>query len=170
MDEVVVIGYGTVRKSDLTGSVSSVKTDDLLKVTSLNAEQGLQGKVTGVQVIRPSGAPGAGAAVRVRGVGTFNNSSPIFVVDGVILDDISFLNSADIASMEVLKDASATAIYGSRGANGVIIITTKTGSVGQEKASFNLSSEFGIQHLARKIDLLSGREFAIVSNEIIPGS
>ncbi|HNT92663.1 MAG TPA: TonB-dependent receptor [Bacteroidales bacterium] len=170
MDEVVVIGYGTVRKSDLTGSVSSVKTDDLLKVTSLNAEQGLQGKVTGVQVISTSGAPGAGAAVRVRGVGTFNNSSPIFVVDGVILDDISFLNSADIASMEVLKDASATAIYGSRGANGVIIITTKTGSVGQEKASFNLSSEFGIQHLARKIDLLSGREFAIVSNEIIPGS
>ena len=112
MDEVVVIGYGTVRKSDLTGSVSSVKTDDLLKVTSLNAEQGLQGKVTGVQVISTSGAPGAGAAVRVRGVGTFNNSSPIFVVDGVILDDISFLNSADIASMEVLKDASATAIYG----------------------------------------------------------
>ncbi|MCU0459805.1 MAG: TonB-dependent receptor [Bacteroidales bacterium] len=170
MDEVVVIGYGTVRKSDLTGAVSSVKTDDLLKVTSLNAEQGLQGKVTGVQVISTSGAPGAGAAVRVRGVGTFNNSSPIFVVDGVIIDDISFLNSADIASMEVLKDASATAIYGSRGANGVIIITTKTGTLGQEKASFNISSEFGIQHLAKKIDLLNGREFAIISNEIIAGS
>ncbi len=170
MDEVVVIGYGTVRKSDLTGSVSSIKTDDLLKVTSLNAEQGLQGKVTGVQVISTSGAPGAGAAVRVRGVGTFNNSSPIFVVDGVILDDISFLNSSDIASMEVLKDASATAIYGSRGANGVIMITTKTGTIGQEKASFNISSEFGIQHLAKKIDLLDGREFAIISNEIIPGS
>ncbi len=170
MDEVVVIGYGTVRKSDLTGAVSSVKTDDLLKVTSLNAEQGLQGKVTGVQVISTSGAPGAGAAVRVRGVGTFNNSSPIFVVDGVILDDISFLNSSDIASMEVLKDASATAIYGSRGANGVIIITTKTGTPGQEKASFNISSEFGIQHLAKKIDLLNGREFAIISNEIIAGS
>jgi TonB-linked SusC/RagA family outer membrane protein len=170
MEEVVVIGYGTVRKSDLTGSVSSVKTEDLLKVTSLNPEQGLQGKVTGVQVISTSGAPGAGAAVRVRGVGTFNNSSPIFVVDGVILDDISFLNSSDIASMEVLKDASATAIYGSRGANGVIIITTKTGTMGQEKASFNVNSEFGIQHLARKIDLLSGREFAIISNEIVAGS
>ncbi len=170
MDEVVVIGYGTVRKSDLTGSVSSVKTDDLLKITSLNAEQGLQGKVTGVQVISTSGAPGAGAAVRVRGVGTFNNSSPIFVVDGVILDDISFLNSSDISSMEVLKDASATAIYGSRGANGVIIITTKTGTMGQEKASFNINSEFGIQHLANKIDLLSGREFAIISNEIVAGS
>ena len=170
MDEVVVIGYGTVRKSDLTGSVSSVKTEDLVKITSLNPEQGLQGKVTGVQVISTSGAPGAGAAVRVRGVGTFNNSSPIFVVDGVILDDISFLNSSDIASMEVLKDASATAIYGSRGANGVIIITTKTGTMGQEKASFNVNSEFGIQHLAKKIDLLSGREFAIISNEIIAGS
>ena len=170
MDEVVVIGYGTVRKSDLTGAVSSVKTDDLLKITSLNAEQGLQGKVTGVQVISTSGAPGAGAAVRVRGVGTFNNSSPIFVVDGVILDDISFLNSSDIASMEVLKDASATAIYGSRGANGVIIITTKTGTLGEEKASFNVNSEFGIQHLAKKIDLLNGREFAIISNEIIAGS
>lgn len=170
MDEVVVIGYGTVRKSDLTGSVSSVKTEDLLKVTSLSPEQGLQGKVPGVQVISTSGAPGAGAAVRVRGVGTFNNSSPIFVVDGVILDDISFLNSADIASVEVLKDASATAIYGSRGANGVIIITTKTGTTGQEKASFSISSEFGIQRLAKKIDLLNGREFAIISNEIIAGS
>jgi TonB-linked SusC/RagA family outer membrane protein len=170
MEEVVVIGYGTVRKSDLTGAVSSIKTDDLLKVTSLNAEQGLQGKVPGVQVISTSGAPGAGAAIRVRGVGTFNNSAPIFVVDGVIIDDISFLNSSDISSMEVLKDASATAIYGSRGANGVIIITTKTGTIGQEKASFNISSEFGIQHLAKKIDLLTGREFAIISNEIKAGS
>ena len=169
MDEVVVIGYGTVRKSDLTGSVSSVKTEDLLKVTSLNPEQGLQGKLPGYR-LSTSGAPGAGAAVRVRGVGTFNNSSPIFVVDGVILDDISFLNSSDIASMEVLKDASATAIYGSRGANGVIIITTKTGTLGQEKASFNINSEFGLQHLAKKIDLLNGKEFAIISNEIIAGS
>jgi TonB-linked SusC/RagA family outer membrane protein len=170
MDEVVVIGYGVVKKSDLTGSVSSVKAEDLLKITSLNPEQGLQGKVTGVQVSSTSGAPGAGATIRVRGVGTFNNSSPIFVVDGVILDDVSFLNTSDIASMEVLKDASATAIYGSRGANGVIIITTKTGTPGQGKASFDFSSEFGIQSLARKIDLLNGREFAVISNEIIPGS
>ena len=170
IDEVVVIGYGRVKKSDLTGSVSSVKTEDLLKITSLNPEQSLQGKVTGVQVSSTSGAPGAGATIRVRGVGTFNNSSPIFVVDGVILDDISFLNTSDIASMEVLKDASATAIYGSRGANGVIIITTKTGTIGQEKANFNFSSEFGIQSLAKKIDLLNGKEFAIISNEIIPGS
>lgn len=170
MDEVVVIGYGTVKKSDLTGSVSSVKTDDLLKITSLNPEQGLQGRVTGVQVTSTSGAPGAGTSVRVRGVGTFNNSAPIYVVDGVILDDISFLNSSDIASMEVLKDASATAIYGSRGANGVIIITTKTGILGQDKASFNFNSEYGIQILAKKIDLLNGKEFATISNEIVAGS
>lgn len=170
LEEVVVIGYGTVRKSDLTGAVSSVKAKELTRITSLNAEQGLQGKVTGVQVTSTSGAPGATPVVRVRGVGTFNNSSPIYVVDGVILDNISFLSSADIASMEVLKDASATAIYGSRGANGVIIITTKSGTVGEEKAVYNFSSEFGIQNLAKKIDLLNGREFAIISNQIRPGS
>jgi TonB-linked SusC/RagA family outer membrane protein len=170
LDEIVVIGYGSVRKSDLTGSVASVKGDDINQITSLNAEQGLQGKVTGVQITSTSGAPGAQLAVRIRGVGTFNNSSPIFVVDGVILNDISFLNSADIASMEVLKDASATAIYGSRGANGVIIVTTKTGEAGQKKPSFSYSGEYGIQKLAKKIDLLNGREFAIISNEIRAGS
>ena len=170
LDEVVVVGYGTIRKSDLTGSVGSVKGDDINKITSLNAEQGLQGKVTGVHITSTSGAPGAELAVRIRGVGTFNNSSPIFVVDGVILNDISFLNSADIASMEVLKDASATAIYGSRGANGVIIVTTKSGETGQKKTLFSYSGEYGIQKLAKKIELLNGREFAIISNEIRTGS
>lgn len=170
LEEFVVIGYGTVRKSDLTGAVSSLKAEDIVKITALHPEKALQGKVTGVQIITTSGAPGAGAAVRVRGVGTFNNSSPIYVVDGVILDDISFLNSGDIASMEVLKDASATAIYGSRGANGVILIQTKTGTLGQEKPLFSFSSEYGIQRLSKKIDLLSGREFAIITNEIRPGT
>jgi len=170
LDEFVVIGYGTIRKSDLTGSVSSVKSDDIKKITSLNPTQALQGKATGVQITTTSGAPGAGLSVRVRGVGTFNNSAPIYVVDGVILDDISFLSSADIQSMEVLKDASATAIYGSRGANGVILITTQRGVTGQSKPQVSLSSEFGIQQLTKKIDLLTGREFAIVSNEIVPGS
>ena len=170
LEEVVVIGYGTVRKSDLTGSVSSVKAKDLVKVTSVNPEQNLQGKVAGVQVTSTSGAPGASPVVRIRGVGTFNNSSPIYVVDGVILDNISFLNSGDIASMEVLKDASATAIYGSRGANGVIIVTTKTGVKGSDKPIFSFSSEFGMQTLAKKIDMLNGKEFAIITNEIVPGS
>lgn len=168
LEEVVVIGYGTVRKSDLTGSVSSVKAKDLMKVTSLSPEQNLQGKVTGVQVTSTSGAPGASPVVRIRGVGTFNNSSPIYVVDGVILDNISFLNSGDIASMEVLKDASATAIYGSRGANGVILVTTKTGTVGQEKTNFSYSGEYSMQTLTKKIDLLNGKEFATIANEI-PG-
>ncbi len=170
LEEVVVIGYGTVRKSDLTGAVSSVKAKDLTKITSVNPEQSLQGKVAGVQVTSTSGAPGASPVVRIRGVGTFNNSSPIYVVDGVILDNISFLNSGDIASMEVLKDASATAIYGSRGANGVIIVTTKTGVKGSDKPVFNFSSEFGIQNLSKKINLLNGREFAIITNEIVSGT
>jgi len=168
LGEVVVIGYGTVKKSDLTGSVSTVKSIDLTKITSLNPEQGLQGKVTGVQVTSTSGAPGAVPTLRIRGVGTFNNSSPIFVVDGVILDDISFLNSDDIASMDILKDASATAIYGSRGANGVIIVTTKTGQKDQGKTIFSYSGEQSVQVLAKKIDLLSGRDYATVVNEITP--
>lgn len=170
LEELVVIGYGKVRKSDLTGAVSTIKSDDLVKITSSSPEQGLQGKVTGVQITSTSGAPGAIPVVRVRGVGTFGNSAPIFVVDGVILDDISFLNSADIESLEVLKDASATAIYGSRGANGVIIITTKSGLAGGIKPRISFSSEYGLQTIASKIDLLDGREFAIISNEIKTGS
>ncbi len=170
LKEVVVVGYGTQKKSDLTGAVSSVRGADLLKIPNASAEQALQGKVAGVQVSSTSGAPGAVPVIRVRGVGTFNNSSPIFVVDGVILDNISFLNSADIASMEVLKDASATAIYGSRGANGVIIITTKQGNLQGGKPSYNFSAEYGIQHLSKKIDLLEAREFGAYVNEITPGS
>lgn len=170
LDEIVVIGYGTVKKSDLTGSVSSIKAKDLVRMTSLNPEQALQGKVTGVQVTTATGAPGANPVVRIRGVGTFGNSSPIYVVDGVILDNISFLSSADIASMEVLKDASSTAIYGSRGANGVIVVTTKTGIIGKEETTFSYSGEAGIQRLSKKIDLLNGKEYATIANRIRPGS
>lgn len=170
LDEIVVIGYGTVRKSDLTGAVGSIKSDDLTKITAINPVQSLQGRISGVQVTNSTGAPGTSPIVRVRGVGTFNESSPIYVVDGVIVDNISFLNSADIASMEVLKDASATAIYGSRGANGVILVTTKSGKIGEEKTVFSYNGEFGIQTLAKKIDLLNGREYAIIANRIRPGS
>lgn len=170
LDEIVVIGYGTVRKSDLSGSVGSVKAEDITKITALNPVQSLQGNVTGVQVTSTSGTPGENPAVRIRGVGTFGNSNPIYVVDGVIVDDISFLNSNDITSMEVLKDASASAIYGSRGANGVIMVTTKMGKATEEKTVFNFSGEMGIQKLAKKIDLLSGRDFAIITNEIKPGT
>jgi len=168
LDEIVVIGYGTVRKSDLTGSVSTVKSEDLLKIPASNPMQALQGKAAGIQVTSTSGAPGAQPVVRVRGVGTFNNSSPIYVVDGVILNDISFLNSADIESMEILKDASATAIYGNRGANGVIMITTKQGKKGSGKLNLSVNAQYSVQNLQRKINLLDGPQFATVAHEINP--
>ncbi|MBX7124798.1 MAG: SusC/RagA family TonB-linked outer membrane protein, partial [Cyclobacteriaceae bacterium] len=170
LEEVVVIGYGTVNKSDLTGSVSSVRGSDLTKIPSMSPIQALQGKVPGVQITTSSGAPGSSAVVRIRGVGTFNNASPIYVVDGVILEDIDFLNSGDIESMEVLKDASATAMYGARGANGVIMVTTKQGTKGREFPTINYSSDFSMQIVPRKIGVLSGRDFALVANEITPGS
>ncbi|MCX6265794.1 MAG: TonB-dependent receptor [Bacteroidetes bacterium] len=170
LDEIVVIGYGSVRKNDLSGSVSTMKADDITKITALNPVQSLQGNVTGVQVTSTSGTPGENPAVRVRGVGTFGNSNPIYVVDGVIVDDISFLNSNDITSMDVLKDASASAIYGSRGANGVIMVTTKIGKTKEDKTVFNFSGEVGIQKLAKKIDLLNGHDFAEISNQIKPGT
>ena len=170
LGEAVVIGYGVVRKRDLTGSVGNLSSSDITKVTALNAEQAMVGRVSGVQITTTSGAPGAGAAVRIRGVGTFNNSAPIYVVDGVILDDISFLNPSDIASFDILKDASATAIYGARGANGVVLIQTKTGKRGQGRPIIDVSMESGIQRLEKTIDLLNGRQFAIITNEIRPGS
>ena len=170
LQDVVVVGYGVVRKSDLTGSVSSVRGDDLTRIPAVSPTQALQGKVAGVQVTSSSGAPGSGTVVRIRGTGTFNNSNPIYVVDGVILDNIDFLNSGDIESMEVLKDASATAIYGSRGANGVVMVTTKKGAKGQEAPIVSFSGEYSIQQLQKKIDLLGGREFATIANEITPGS
>jgi TonB-linked SusC/RagA family outer membrane protein len=170
LEDVVVVGYGVVRKSDLTGSVSSVKGSDLTKIPAASPVLALQGKVPGVQITTASGEPGASAIVRIRGVGTFNNASPIYVVDGVILDNIDFLNSADIQSVEVLKDASATAIYGSRGANGVIIVTTKKGKQGQEYPTISVNGDYSIQSLNKRIDLLNGKEFATVVNEINPGS
>jgi TonB-linked SusC/RagA family outer membrane protein len=170
LDEIVVIGYGTVKKSDLTGAVGSVKSDDLVKVVSSNPLQSLQGKIAGLQVINSSGTPGSAPIVRVRGVGTFNNNNPIYVVDGVILDDISFLNSSDIQSMELLKDASATAIYGNRGSNGVFIVTTKQGKVaGDGKVVVNFSGEYSVQRLLKEIDLLNGRQFGEVVNKFKPG-
>ena len=169
LEEVVVIGYGRVKKSDLTGSVSSLKGEDLVKIPSSAPEQALQGKVAGVRVTSNSGAPGESPTVRIRGVGTFGNPDPIFVVDGVILDDISFLNSSDIESMEVLKDASSTAMYGSRGANGVIIITTKSGGL-NEKPSIQVTAGYDVQTIQQYIDMLDAREFATTLNRIRPGS
>src|SRR6185312_506974 len=131
MQEVVVIGYGTQRKVDNTGSVATVKGADIAKQSSQNALASLQGKVAGLSIIN-SGSPGASPQVTIRGLGTIGgSSSPLYVVDGVWYDDISFLNTADIDNISVLKDASSTAIYGIRGANGVLVITTKRGAKGK---------------------------------------
>src|SRR5690606_18774695 len=125
LDEVVVVGYGTQRKSDLTGSIGVLSAEDLLQAPVNNALQGMKGRVAGVNVFLNSGSPSGSPRILIRGLGTINSSSnPLFVVDGVAMESIQFLNPNDIERMEVLKDASSTAIYGARGANGVILITT----------------------------------------------
>lgn len=168
-EEVVIVGYGTQKKSDVSGSVGTIKNEDLVKVPNHNAMQALQGKVAGVQVVSNSGAPGDAPKVRIRGVGTINSGNdPLYVVDGVFMKDISSINSSDIESMEVLKDASAAAIFGIEGANGVILVTTRQGKEG--KPQINFSSEVGVQSLAKKIDLLNGKEFATLVNEMNPGT
>ena len=159
LDELVVIGYGMVKKSDLTGSVSSVNSDKLTKTPAASLSNALQGQVAGVTVNSLSGRPGKAAEVRIRGVGTINGASPIYVVDGVICDDINFLSTNDIEHIEVLKDASATAIYGSRGANGVIIVTTRGGLKNTPtRVSFN--GYFGLQQRWKKLDVMNAKEFA----------
>jgi TonB-linked SusC/RagA family outer membrane protein len=164
LNDVVVVGYGSVKKSDLTGAVGSVKSKELAQLPTSSVEQALQGRVAGVQVTPTSGEPGAGAIIRIRGVGTLNNASPIYVVDGIILDDIKSLNVNDIESLEILKDASATAIYGSRGANGVVIISTKKGGT-DGKTTLSFSSYYGTQEVIRKIDMVNASEFAQMYNE-----
>lgn len=165
LQQIVVVGYGVQKKSDLTGAVGSVKQKDIERIPAANVEQALQGKVAGVYVAPNSGTPGAGAVIRIRGTGTLNNANPLYVIDGMITYDASFVNPQDVQSIEVLKDASAAAIYGSRGANGVIIITTKSGKK-RENAVITLSSYYGTQAVTKKIDLLDAAEFAEIYNEL----
>lgn len=162
-EELVVVGYGTQQKSDLTGSVSSVDADEIATIPTSNVQDALQGKVAGVQITPSNGSPGAQADVRIRGVGTLNNASPLYVVDGMLLDDISFLSPNNIQSVEVLKDASATAIYGSRGANGVVIITTKSGS--QDASNISVSSYYGVQRVSDRMDMVNAQQYATLANE-----
>lgn len=159
LDEVVVIGYGAVKKSDLTGAVSSVGSDKLTKTPAASLSNALQGQVAGVTVNSLTGRPGAGAEVRIRGVGTINGAAPIYVVDGVIADDIDFLSPNDIEHVEILKDASATAIYGSRGANGVIIVSTKGGGLNQP-AHVTFNGYVGVQQRWKKLDVMNAKDFA----------
>mgnify|MGYP003590967033 FL=1 len=154
LDEVVVIGYGAVKKRDVTTAITTISTKDLDQRPIVSADQALQGKAAGVSVIKPNGLPGEGMVIRVRGTTSMNSSNdPLYVVDGVTLDDISFLSANDIASMQVLKDASSAAIYGSRAANGVILITTKTGTKGSAKISLNAYA--GITSLTKRIESLN---------------
>lgn len=165
LDEVIVVGYGTQKKSDLTGSISTVSIKELSKRNVSSVSQALQGQVAGVDVSSSSGTPGAGVTIRIRGIGTINNSDPLFVVDGMMVNDIDFVNPNDIESMQVLKDASATAIYGSRGANGVIILTTKKGTKGD--AVVNFSSYYGVQNAWRSSNVMDGPTWAYLRNEAL---
>jgi TonB-linked SusC/RagA family outer membrane protein len=161
MNDMVIIGYGTRKKSDLTGAVSSIKSADITKISSSNAAEALQAKAPGVAILS-QGGPGAAPNVFVRGLGTNGDASPLYVVDGMMVSSIAYLAPGDIASMEILKDASATAIYGSRGANGVILVTTKKGRVGKPVVTFNASH--GFQFLTRKYDVANGRQYAELVN------
>ncbi|MEQ9443453.1 MAG: TonB-dependent receptor [Cyclobacteriaceae bacterium] len=166
LDEIVVVGYGTVKKSDLTGSVSSISAEDLTAYPSINPIQALQGRTAGLQIRPTSGEPGASYTVRIRGASSINAASdPIYVVDGFVGGVLP--PAEDIESIEVLKDASATAIYGSRGANGVIMVTTKRGKEGEARIDFNAS--YSLQDQIKKLDVLNREEFIDYHQELSPG-
>jgi len=164
-EELVVVGYGTEKKSVVTGAISSVKEEDLEDMQIGRVEQALQGRTSGVRITQNSGAPGSGSVIRVRGTSSINGSDPLYVVDGVVITGgIDFLNPSDIASIEVLKDAASAAIYGTRGSNGVILITTKGGT--PSKMRINYNGYYGVQNPWKKNTLLNGREYATIQNEM----
>ncbi len=162
LGEVVLVGYGSTRKQDVTGSITRIKAEELVKQPALTPTQSLQGKAAGVQIIS-SGAPGSSPVVRIRGTGTVQaGRDPIYVVDGIITDRIDNISSEDITTIDILKDASSLAIYGTRGANGVIIVTTKSGKIG--KMQIDLSSYFGIKEVASRVDMANSSSYATFSN------
>lgn len=164
LSEVVVTGYGSQKRSSISGSVSTVSAAEIAERPILRVEQALQGRTAGVQVAQASGSPGSPLTVRVRGVGTINNSDPLYIVDGIPVDGLDFLNPNDIETINVLKDAASSAIYGSRGANGVVLITTKGGKRNQS-GSVSYDAYYGVQRPARLLDLLDAREYATLQNE-----
>ncbi|WP_460910321.1 SusC/RagA family TonB-linked outer membrane protein [Spirosoma areae] len=175
LNEVVVVGYGQVKKSDLTGSVSTVPIEEIRKVAVTSLDQQLQGRAAGVQITQNSGAPGGATTIRIRGGNSIQgDNEPLYVIDGIPFKNdgagsgssfnvLSTLNPGDIESISILKDASSTAIYGSRGANGVVIITTKRGKAG--KSTINFDAYYGIQDVRRKYPVLNGREYAQFVND-----
>ncbi|MFZ4862869.1 SusC/RagA family TonB-linked outer membrane protein [Sphingobacterium sp. Mn56C] len=165
LDEVVVVGYGTQTRASITGAISSVKAKDLESMPLTRPEQALQGRTSGVLITTNSGQPGSAANVRVRGTTTINNNDPLWVVDGVVVDNggIGYLNQSDIESIDVLKDASAQAIYGARASTGVILVTTKKGKQGAPSISYN--GFFGTSAPAKKLKLLDASQYAMLRNE-----
>lgn len=162
LEEVVVIGYGVVKKKDLTGAIGSLKADQLDQQSNGNVGSAIQGKIAGVTVESATGAPGAGTKIQIRGAGSLNNNNPLILVDDIAVSSMNNINPYDIESVQVLKDASAAAIYGSRAANGVIMITTKSGKAGAMKVSFD--AVYGISSVNKKLDLLNAEEWTKVCN------
>lgn len=163
LDEVVVIGYGVQKKADLTGSVANIKADKLNTQSNSSIAQALQGKIAGVDIVSQGGTPGAGTRVMVRGIGTLNNAAPLYIVDGMYMDGIDHINPNDIESIDVLKDASSAAIYGSRAANGVVIVTTKEGSNTEGKPVVDFSVNLGVSSPSKYLDLLDAKGWAEVT-------
>src|SRR5690606_23988329 len=164
IDEVVVVGYGTMKRGDLTGAVSSVRESEIRATPIVALDRAMQGRVAGVNVTTNSARPGGTTTVRIRGTGSVNaGNEPLYVIDGFPTGDLNSININDIESMEVLKDASATAIYGSRGSNGVIMVTTRRGKVGRSIVSYD--GYYGEQSVRRKIPLLNARQFAEFVND-----
>ncbi len=161
LDEVVVVGYGTQRKGDITGAIAVVDTDEMAKSSFTNITDRLQGRVSGVS-IRTNGEPGSTGNIKIRGNSFFGDNSPLFVIDGILTEDSPNLNPNDVESIQVLKDASSTAIYGSRAANGVVVITTKKGKVG--KPEIQISTNTGLQQIPNRMDLTDASEFARINN------
>ena len=163
IEEVVAIGYGVQKKADLTGAVSNVKAEKLNIEGNTNILRSLQGKLSGVEIVSSGGEPGNNSTVMIRGIGTFNNNSPLYIVDGMYMDNINFLNPNDIESIDVLKDASSAAIYGSRAANGVIIVTTKSGTNSDGVPTISASANIGFQQTTKKIDVLNATDWIAIS-------
>jgi len=166
LDDVVVVGYGVQKSKAITGATAHVKGEDLAKLNTTNALQALQGQAAGVNITSTSGQPGGGFKVNIRGAGTIGNANPLYVVDGVISSDITYLNPADIASVDVLKDAASSAIYGINGANGVILITTKSGKMGgKNSGQISFDGYYGYQNAPPKTSLLNAQQYAVMQNE-----
>jgi TonB-linked SusC/RagA family outer membrane protein len=165
LDEIIVVGYGVQKKSLVTGSISKISGKDLTQNSNLRPSQILQGKVAGAVITNNSGQPGSGVSVRIRGVGTNGNNEPLYLVDGLPLGEasIDFINPSDIESIEVLKDAASTSIYGTRGANGVVLITTKKGSAGTKAITYD--GYYGVQNPWRKLDVLNSKQYMNIINE-----